>query len=236
MARHARVAPGGQVYHVLNRAVGRVRLFRNDRDYQAFLRVMAEALERHPLRILAYCVMPNHWHFVAWPRETGELTGFFRWLAHTHVMRWRVAHGTVGYGPLYQGRFKSFPVQARDESLRAVCRYVERNARSGGLCRRAEDWRWGSLWVRERAAAGDPEAARQLAMLSEWPVPPPREWVDRVNAPLTAKERQRMVQSMRRGRPFGDDAWVARTADRLGLGHTIRREGRPREEGAERGS
>src|SRR3954465_6567689 len=152
MPRTARRAPGGQVYHVLNRAVGRMRLFRTDDDFEAFRRVMVEAHRRHPLRILAYCVLSNHWHFVVWPKTDGQVTDYFRWLAHTHAMRWRVAHRTVGYGHLYQGRFKSFPVQ-RDEHFLTACRYVERNALSAGLVRRAQDWRWGSLWA--RAHGGD---------------------------------------------------------------------------------
>jgi REP element-mobilizing transposase RayT len=82
------MAPGGLVYHVLNRAVARLALFEKDSDYEAFERVLAEAMEKHPTRLLGYCVMPNHWHLVIWPREEGELTEFVRWLTHTHVMRW----------------------------------------------------------------------------------------------------------------------------------------------------
>ena len=100
MPRAARSAPGGLVYHVLNRSVGRIRLFRNHADFEAFQRVIIEAHTRHPIRILSYCVLSNHWHFVVWPEADGQLTDFFRWLAHTHAMRWRVAHRTVGYGPL----------------------------------------------------------------------------------------------------------------------------------------
>ena len=103
MPRRARVAPGGLVYHVLNRSVGRMTLFRRDADFQAFNRLILEAHQRHPVRILSWCVMSSHWHWVVWPRRDGELTAFFRWLTHTHVMRWRVAKRTVGYGPLYQG-------------------------------------------------------------------------------------------------------------------------------------
>src|SRR6478735_6873399 len=136
MPRTARRAPGGYVYHVLNRAVGRMRLFRSDDDFEAFQRVMVEAHRRHPLRILAYCVLSKHWHFVVWPKADGQLTDYFRWLAHTHAMRWRVAHRTVGYGHLYQGRFKSFPVQS-DEHLLTVLRYIERNPVGAGLVTRA---------------------------------------------------------------------------------------------------
>ena len=113
------------MYHVLNRSVGRMHLFGKDADFEAFERVMIEAHQRHPIRILSYCVLSNHWHFVVWPKADGQVTAFFRWLTHTHAMRWRVAHRTVGYGHLYQGRFKSFPVQS-DEHLLTVLRYVER--------------------------------------------------------------------------------------------------------------
>jgi putative transposase len=69
MPRRPRIAPGGLVYHVLNRAVARLCLFEKDADYAAFERVLAEALEKHPTRLLAYTVMPNHWHLVVWPRK-----------------------------------------------------------------------------------------------------------------------------------------------------------------------
>ena len=83
-------------------------------------------------RILAWCAMRTHWHFVVWPQEEGEVTAYFRWLSHTHAMRWHVAHNTVGRGHLYQGRFKSFPVE-EDEHFLTVCRYVERSV-DGGSC------------------------------------------------------------------------------------------------------
>ena len=66
------------MYHVLNRAVARLALFEKDADYEAFERVLAEALDKHPTRLLGYLVMPNHWHLVLWPRAHGELTDFVR--------------------------------------------------------------------------------------------------------------------------------------------------------------
>jgi putative transposase len=53
--------------------------------------------------------MPNHWHFVVRPTTDDELSRFFRWLTHTHVMRWHAHYHTEGTGHLYQGRFKTFP-------------------------------------------------------------------------------------------------------------------------------
>ncbi len=135
MPRIARNAPGGLVYHVLNRANGRLRLFKKDGDYLAFEQVLLLAHRRAPIRILDYCLMPNHWHLVLWPRRDGELTLFMRWLTLTHAQRWKHAHNAVGHGHLYQGRFKSFPIQ-QDEHLLTVLRYVERNPLRAKLARR----------------------------------------------------------------------------------------------------
>src|SRR4051812_9655653 len=111
MPRRPRSCPGGYVYHVWNRAAGRLRLFKRPGDYLAFERVMIEAHQRFPLAILDWCLMPNHWHFVTYPEDDGQVTAFFRWLTHTHSMRSHVARGMVGMGPLYQGRFKTTPVE-----------------------------------------------------------------------------------------------------------------------------
>ncbi|WP_406694599.1 transposase [Singulisphaera sp. Ch08] len=100
MPRTARVAPGELVYHVLNRSAGKRLLFAKDADFDAFQHVTSEAHQRHSIRILVYAVVSNHGHFLVWPEQDGPLTEFFRWLTHTHAMRWRVAHRTVGYGLL----------------------------------------------------------------------------------------------------------------------------------------
>jgi putative transposase len=227
MPRRARATPGGLVYHVLNRAVGRMKMFRREPDFAAFARVLHEAHERHPIRILSYCVMSNHWHFVVWPKEDGQVTQFFRWLAHTHAMRWRVSHHTVGYGHLYQGRFKAFPVEV-DEHLLTLCRYVERNPLAAAMVKRAEHWRWSSLWVRLH---GD---AKQRSILSPWPVDRPRDWTQRVNRPLNKADLSAVKTSVERGRPLGSAAWIEKVAFRLDLEHTMRDEGRPKKAAAKR--
>src|SRR5881398_1576643 len=139
MPRRLRFSTGGFVYHVLNRAVARAAIFEKDGDYAAFLRILREGAEWQPIRLLAYCLMPNHWHLVLWPEKDGELTAFLRWLTHTHTMRWHAHYHTGGTGHVYQGRFKSFPVET-DEHLYTVLRYVERNALRANLVARAEDW------------------------------------------------------------------------------------------------
>ena len=110
MGRPKRAAEGGVIYHVLNRANARMTIFEDDHNYEAFERIVEEAVHRYDMRLLAFQIMPNH---------------------------------TTGSGHLYQGRFKSFPVED-DGHFLTVCRYVERNALRAGLVDRAEDWRWAS--------------------------------------------------------------------------------------------
>ena len=175
---------GQLALHVLNRANGRMLLFDDEGDYAAFKRVFAQACDRVSMRLLAYCVMPNHWHLVLWPRGERELSRFMGWLTLTHTQRWHAFHENVGTGHLYQGRFKSFVVQA-DDHLLTVCRYVERNALRANLVDRAEQWRWGSLWQRE---SGELTGRR---LLSDWPVERPQDWVQWVNQPESATELKR---------------------------------------------
>jgi len=89
-------------------------LFEKDGDYQAFERVLAEALHKFPMRLLAFCLMPNHWHLVLWPHDDGDLSTFVQWLTVTHSVRWHTHYHTAGTGHIYQNRFKSFPIEGDD--------------------------------------------------------------------------------------------------------------------------
>ena len=221
MGRPLRAAEGGYVYHVLNRANARMTIFRDDADYEAFERILLEAVERTRTRLLAYCLMRNHWHLVVWPKQDGELSQFVGWLTLTHTQRWHAFRQSAGSGHVYQGRFKSFPIQ-EDEHLLTVARYVERNALRANLVRRAEDWRWGSLYRWLRGTADD----RRL--LSAWPLPRAAGWLDHVNSPQTEGELAALRRCVDRGSPFGSDVWTERTIRRLDLESTIRPRGRPR--------
>ena len=218
MPRRLRLASGGYAYHVLNRAVGRARIFSKARDYEAFEEVLVEARKRLSMRVLAWCVLSNHWHFVLWPRRDGDLSEFMRWLTVTQTQRWHAAHGTAGTGPLYQGRFKSFPIE-EDDHLLTVLRYVERNPLRANLVERAEEWRWSSLWHRVHGDA--------TAILDKGPLPLPREWLRHVQSAQSEAELAALRRSVVRGTPFGEESWQERTAKQLGLQSTLRARGRP---------
>jgi putative transposase len=200
-----------------------MRLFLKDADFDAFERHIEKTLETRPMRICGYCLMSNHWHLVLWPERDGDLGAFMQKLTITHVRNWQENRHRVGYGHLYQGRYKSFPVES-DEHFYQVMRYVERNALRADLVAQAQEWRWCSLW---RRVYGTPQDRQWL---SKWPLPQPRNWVDIVNQPQTEAELEAIRRSVNRGQPYGGGGWVKKTAKQLGLESTLRSRGRPRKE------
>ncbi|OHB66045.1 MAG: hypothetical protein A2V70_19300 [Planctomycetes bacterium RBG_13_63_9] len=222
MPQPRRYFPGGMVFHVLNRGVGRRTLFAKDADFWAFERVMEESLRTRRMRVCAYCLMSNHWHLVVWPERDGDLPAFMQHLTNTHVKRWKQYRHEVGYGHLYQGRYKCFPVETEDYFYRVV-RYVERNPLRANLVERAQSWRWSSL---RRADRDDPT----FPILSPWPLPRPDDWLEIVNQPQSQAELEALRRCVSRGRPFGNPNWVADTARRLGLEPTLRHRGRPKKQ------
>src|SRR5688572_4722146 len=173
MPRPRRTRAGGIIYHVLNRANARLPLFESTEDYLAFERVLEEARERFSMRILAYCIMPNHWHLVLWPRKDGELSAFAGWITLTHTQRYHAHRQTAGAGHLYQGRFKSFPCQSNQYFL-TLCRYVERNPLRANLVSQAQDWPHSSLHRRLV-----PDVQPPLLLHHDWPVERPANWLAR---------------------------------------------------------
>ena len=219
MPRRLRHAAGGYVYHVLNRAVGRATLFHKAADFVAFRKVLMQAQSRLDVPLLAYCIMPNHWHLVLWPQRDGELSEFMRWLTVTHTQRWHAHYRSQGTGPVYQGRFKAFPI-AEDEHLLTVLRYVERNPLRAAMVSSAAHWCWSSLGQAYQHLEGP--------ILHEGPVAKPSDWLTWVDGAETEAELAALRRSVVRGLPYGAEAWQKATAEQLGLQATLRPLGRPR--------
>lgn len=219
MPRVGRKAVGGVVYHVLNRGNGKSRLFHKPEDYDAFLRILSQVKEAVPVRVLGLCLMPNHWHLLLRPAKDGDLSRFMLRLATTHVRR-SIAHRHDRGGHIYQGRFKSFPVQD-DLHLLTVLRYVEANPLRTNLAKSPRGWAWSSYSLRLKPAGQNP------ALLDALPVPLPDDWEQIVQQRWEKDELDAVRNSVRRGSPFGSEKWVRATAKKLGLDFTLRPRGRP---------
>ena len=198
MPRRPRFSKANYVYHVLNRGAKKALLFVTPADYRAFEKLLWEAKAHVPIRILAYCLMPNHWHLLLWPFRDGDISRFVKWLTTTHASRWNRSHSCVGQGAVYQSRFKSIPIE-HGPHLFWTWRYVERNALRANLVSRAEDWRWCSLRRRCRSDAH---------CLDHGPFELPCDWVDVVNLPQTEAELRAFRYSVSIDKPFGPEGWL----------------------------
>lgn len=217
MPRPPRIIVADWCYHFLNRANRKARIFHETADYDAFIELVGQAQLRVSVPILAYCLMPNHVHFVVRPNSAEDLSRWAHWLFSSHAHRYRTKHDSTGH--VWQGRFKTFAIQ-RDQHLLSVLRYVERNALAGKLVGRAEEWRWGSLrWRTDKVAP---------VALGACPIELPSYWVDYVNQPQSAVELAEIRTCVSRQRPFGAQEWVNEATERQQNHQSLDPIGRPR--------
>jgi len=219
MPRHKRVSPDGFVQHVLNRGDHRETLFHKPADFRAFLAIVTQTASRVAMRILAYCIMRNHFHLVLWPYEGADLPRFMQVLMNLHIHRYLRHYPPPSPGHIYQDRYTNVLVQ-NDAHFYRLVRYVEANAKSAGVVQRAEDYKWSSA----SPFSSDPDRP----VIAEWPSPKPSNLTDLVNEPIALQDLQHIQRSGRRGAPYGSDEWAQTIAKQYDLEHTLRSRGRPK--------
>ncbi len=216
MPRTGRELVGGVIYHIINRGNGRAKIFKKEDDYREFIELMQETKKSHGIFLYSFCLMPNHFHLLLKPREGEDLSSWLRTFTTKQVRLYHKRNGSSGH--LWQGRYKSFPVQ-KSESFEVVMRYIERNPLRANLVEKAQDWKWSSLHLRSR---GEGE------FLTNPPIPIDNDWASWVNAPLTELELEKLRNAVNRCCPFGSERWMKSTALKMGLESTLRPKGRPK--------
>ncbi|MDD5721238.1 MAG: transposase [Candidatus Pacebacteria bacterium] len=220
MPRSPRVDVGNELYHVINRANARLPIFFKEEDFELFVSILEDAQKKYDMRIIAYCLMPNHFHLVLYPRQDNDLQKFMQWVTLTHTQRWHIHNKTIGSGHLYQGRYKSFLIEG-DKHLLSVIRYVERNPLRAKLVKKAENWKFNSLSYRLFKNTNK-------KLLSKWPIEEPKDYLSFVNTPQTNFEEESIRIPIIKSNPFGSIDWSIKTIKKFGLESTIRQKGRPR--------
>jgi REP element-mobilizing transposase RayT len=172
MARKRRETPGGLVYHVFNRGSRKGEIFDGDGEYLDFEALIEQEQAKAKMRIVAYCLMRTHFHFLLWPHSDHDISRFMQRLTSRHARRWHRARGTTGTGAVYQSRYCSKPIFDAYHYFSAL-RYVERNALAANYVKRAEAWRWGSATTQV-----EPPCCIDL---SPGPFPRPKNWLDLLN-------------------------------------------------------
>lgn len=171
------------------------------------------------MRLCGYCIMGNHWHLLLWPVNNGDVSEFMQWVTLTHTQRWHAAHGTAGTGHVYQGRFKSFPVQS-DEHYLTVLRYIESNPLRAELVKNSSDWQYSSLAIRNGLEKGE-------LTIDAGPVKVPENWNGLVNGLPGERVEATLQNCIKRGCPFGKENWMKSVTRKLGLQITLKPRGRP---------
>lgn len=188
MPRKARKLKAGSVVHCVNRGNDKRLLFERAADYEDFLDMVAWAKGKCPVRITSYSVMCNHWHFSLWSEVDGDVARFLHRLTTTHAVSWRRRTRTVGFGHVYQGRYKSSKVFTERYYFNLL-RYIEQNPARANLVRACRDWRWSSL--AERNGNG-------RCLLDDGPVALPFEWHQLVEDGLPSEDLDEIRKSLRR--------------------------------------
>ncbi|MCX6747707.1 MAG: transposase [Candidatus Nomurabacteria bacterium] len=221
MPRNARIDVGNEVYHVINRANGRLQIFSQDADYQLFEQILSEAKNLVDMRIIAYIIMPNHFHLILYPKKDGDLGIFMHKLSNSHTRKVHALTNTNATGHLYQGRYKSFLVE-KDSYLFSVIKYVERNPVRAKLVKKVEDWKWGSAW---RRIYGSSEQKKILDIAS---FGLPDDYLKSVNTEDKLEILDTVRTSLRKGVPYGRDNWVDKMIKKYKLESTLNEPGRPK--------
>ncbi|MEO7157596.1 MAG: transposase [Vicinamibacterales bacterium] len=188
MPRRLRLLPAASVAHVVNRGNDRRRLFDRAQEFDDFLRLVSWAKAQCPVRIVAYCIMSNHWHFVFWPELDGDVSAFLHRLTTTHAISWRKRTGTLGHGHVYQDRFKASTIFTEHYYFNAV-RYVEQNPFRAGIVNASSEWRWSSLAERLGTRHG---------ILDDGPTSLPIDWPALVDETISEEVLEEIRKSLRR--------------------------------------
>jgi putative transposase len=207
-------------YHVINRGNARGDVFLKGPDYEAFQELVRQSKVEFQIKIFAYCLMPNHFHFVVGFPCARKFSKWMQWLMTSHVRRYHKHYG--GSGHVWQGRFKSFLIQS-DEHLLTVLRYVDANPLRARLADSATAWAWSSCAERVGDTPSD--------FLNDPPVKLPSNWREWVERSFGESELDAIRRSVNRQTPYGDRAWQKEVVKRLGLESTLRPQGRPRKRG-----
>ena len=197
MARMPRLVVPGYPHHVTQRGNRRQKTFFNSEDYQAYLELIAIAKSNAGCDIWAYCLMPNHVHFVIVPEYKESLALLFK-EAHRCYTR-RVNFREKWRGHLWQERFHSFVMD--EPRLDATVKYVELNPVKAKMCKNPQDWRWSS--VHAHLSAENDGLVSVRPMLEKFP-----NWAEYLEKTESENEMQRIQLHTRTGRPLGSDNFV----------------------------
>ena len=219
MPRVARVVVPGVPHHVTQRGNNGQRVFFTNEDRAFYLAMLAKKCREAEVRVMAYCLMPNHVHLILVPSDASGMSKALCRTHQTHALRINRIHDRSGH--LWQSRFYSSPMD--DAHTVAAMRYVERNPVRAKMVRMAWEYRWSSA-----AAHCGMETAHPIIEPSNWARRyPPDSWRTMLRGSNDDTTKRAIRDANRCGRPLGTEQFISRLESELGRALRSRRMGRP---------
>jgi len=217
MPRIARVVVVDYPHHITQRGNQKQKVFLHEDDYRHYRKLIAEFAPKYGLEIWAYCLMPNHVHFVAVPRQVDSMAKTFNTTHMLYAQYFNRKYDKTGH--LWQGRF--FSAVLDEKHLYAAVRYVETNPVRSGLAVSPEEYPWSSASSHIKGES-DPllYPKSPLSSILSWPVflnlQPDREAEDTIRS------------ATRSGRPCGDSSFLKQMEQLTQRHFSTRKKGRPK--------
>lgn len=223
MPRIARVVAQGYPHHITQRGNYRQKIFSSDTDREKYLSLTDTESKRYGLKILAYCLMPNHVHFIAVPENDDSMGKVFKYANMKYSQAYNKKIGTGGH--LFQGRFFS---SVMDERYVIACaRYIERNPVRAKMVKTPCDWKWSSAKAHCGIDERDTFGVRALFDYADYPQ---KNWKKFIEEPDDAEEIKRIRSQTRRGRPLGENQFIRKLEKKLNRFLALKPRGRPKKQ------
>jgi len=216
----ARAVLPGVAHHLTQRGIDRQDVFFSNAQREIYPQLAPQAMPQFGVRVLAFCLMTNHVHWVVAPESERSLAQAFGWMHGRYAQHVNTARGRSGH--LWQNRF--FSCALDEEHLWAAVRYVERNPVRAGLVPLAEAWPWSSAGVR-LGLANTPAMMDLSTWRERFTV---EQWRQTLLAESVTEAEQRLRVSTYTGRPAGSEEFVKQAEAALNRKLAPGKGGRPR--------
>jgi len=221
MPRIARVVAIDLPHHITQRGNYRQQIFEDSRDYQKYLSFLQAESLKYKVDMLAYCLMPNHVHFIAIPRLSESLGNLFKYVNMKYSQYFNKKRGQRGH--LFQGRFFS---SIMDERYTLACaRYIERNPLRAKMVKNAWAWEWSSAKSHCAMKKEDGLAVKKLFTYIDFPQ---LQWRDFINQEDNPQEVATIKKQTMRGRPIANVNFIEKLEKRIKKVLIVKTKGRPK--------
>ncbi|MFH1416059.1 MAG: transposase [Elusimicrobiota bacterium] len=205
MTRLARIVVPNYPHHIIQRGNRRQKVFFNNQDKIDYLNIIKKHAQKSGIEFWAYCLMDNHVHLIAVPKEETSLA---RGIGEAHRNYTSMINNREGWsGYLWQGRFLSYPLD--EFYLYSAIRYIENNPVRAGLVEKAEDYLWSS-------AKSHVSKEKDILCCDNFVISEIKDWSLFLAERVTDKEINRFKEHTCIGRPFGEEKFLIKLEKKTG--------------------